>query len=298
MKNEKCLLIDRLLTDNWFSNIEEALPWMMARKILVNDQPATSLKAKIAVNAKIRIREYYKKQYVNKGGLKLQGALRDFRIDASGKIALDCGASTGGFTDCLIQSGAQKVYAVDVGHGQLAGKLQINPNVVNLERTNLGDPILLNLYPVPELITLDLSYLSLTKAVPICGEIVRGNKAQLIALVKPLFEVADSNVKRSGDDIEPAVLQHTLNRLCHALTNEQTCICGITNSPVSGNRGTIEFFLWISLNGQQIKIDLEQEINTALEQAQKIGKFDKNNCSGNEPPLASGCNIEREVHRI
>lgn len=283
MKKEKCLLVDKLLRENWFATTEEALPWMMARKILVNEQPATSLKEKIDMDAAIRIREYYKKQYVNKGGLKLEGALRDFQIDVAGKTALDCGASTGGFTDCLIRFGAKKVYAVDVGYGQLAGKLQINPNVVNLEKTNLSDPVLLRLEPVPDLITLDLSYLSLTKAVPICKEILRGKEALLICLVKPLFEISDPEIKRSGNVNQISLMRDMLQTLCLALTDDDTSIFGITNSPVSGNRGTLEFFLGISVHGWRKEIDIHSSIDAALERAQTIGKFDKNHYTNESP---------------
>ncbi len=276
MKKKKCLLIDRLLQDNWFTTMNEAVPWIMAGKILVNNQPATGLKVKIDTDAEIRIREYYKTRYVNKGGLKLEGALRDFQIDVTGKTALDCGASTGGFTDCLIQFGAKKVYAVDVGYGQLAGKLQINPDVVNMEKMNLSDPVLLKLEPIPDIITLDLSYLSLTKAVPICKEILHGKEAQLVCLVKPLFEIADSEMKRSGNVLQISLIRDMLRTLCLELSDSNTSIFGITNSPVSGNRGTLEFFLGISVNARCRNIDIDSSIDIALERAKEINKFNKN----------------------
>ena len=276
MKKEKCLLIDRLINDAWFESSQEALPWIMSRKILVNDAPATSLKEKIGIGDVIRIREYYKKRYVNKGGLKLEGALRDFQIQVEGRTALDCGASTGGFTDCLVSFGAKRVYAVDVGHGQLAGKLQINPRVVNMEKTNLGDPALHNLDPMPDLITLDLSYLSLIKAVPICRDFLGGKRAQLICLVKPIFEIESPEIRRSGDVNQLPLLRDMLHTLCGKLVDEDVSVFGITHSPVTGNNGAIEFFFGIEVNGQKTEIDIGTAIDTALARTDGIEKFDKN----------------------
>ena len=165
---KKLTLFEKLIQDEWFQNEKEIEPWLMSRRILVNNEVVTSGKLKIPIEADIRIKEYYKKKYVNKGGLKLEKALHDFNINVTGKVTLDCGASTGGFTDCLLQHGAQKVYAVDVGYGQLAGKLLQDPRVINMEKTNLSDDILLMLDEKPDIISLDLSYLSLKKAIPIC----------------------------------------------------------------------------------------------------------------------------------
>ena len=138
MANNKVLLIDKLISEGWFSDEKEATAWIMDRKVLVDEQPVFSAKQKVRTESIIRIKEYYKTKYVNKGGYKLEGALKQLGIDVNGKIALDCGASTGGFTDCLLQHGAGMVYAVDVGYGQIAGKLAVDPRVVNLEKTNIN----------------------------------------------------------------------------------------------------------------------------------------------------------------
>lgn len=132
MKTLKCTLEEKLLNDGWFSDTTEMEPWVMAHRVLVNNQVVTSRKEKIPVDAEIRIKEYYKRKYVNKGGLKLEGALKDFEINVEGKVALDCGASTGGFTDCLLASQAAMVYAVDIGFDQLSGKLLGDSRVINM----------------------------------------------------------------------------------------------------------------------------------------------------------------------
>ena len=126
--------------------------------------------------------------FVSRGGLKLAKAFEVFPIDVNGMVCLDIGASTGGFTDCWVQKGAKLVYAVDVGYGQLAGKLVNDEHVINMEKTNLSDQSLTELDPKPEMISLDLSYLSLKKALPICKEILK-EQGLMICLIKPLTRI-------------------------------------------------------------------------------------------------------------
>ncbi|WP_051623483.1 TlyA family RNA methyltransferase [Clostridium hydrogeniformans] len=279
-KQKKCLLIDKLIQDGWFENEHEAMPWVMARQVLVNDQPAKSCKEKIAIDSIIRVRKYYKKTYVNKGGFKLEGAIKDFGIDVKNKIALDCGASTGGFTDFLISNGAANVYAVDVGYGQLAGKLAINPKIVNLERTNLSDPSLCMLDPIPEIITLDLSYLSLAKALPICKNIFRERPGIVICLVKPLFEVESSMIRRTGKINDKVVFYDVLKSLCNNFIEQNLSILGITNSPITGNNGTLEYFIEVELNGEGTPIlanNIDKCIENTIDRSFQIDKFKKDN---------------------
>lgn len=283
-KSKKCLLIEKLVQDGWFEDEKEAIPWIMARMVLVNDQPATSAKERILHESSIRIKEYYKKKYVNKGGLKLEGAIKDLYIDVKNKIALDCGASTGGFTDCLIYHGAAKVYAVDVGYGQLAGKLAINPNVVNMERRNISDPLLCMLDPRPEIITLDLSYLSLVQALPICKNIFKDHIGIVICLVKPLFEVESSEIRRIGKINDRDTLREILKSLCNQFTTQKHSILGITNSPITGNNGTLEYFIELQLNDDVATVidDLDEQIKNAVDKSFSILKFEKNNFIVNE----------------
>lgn len=276
-KNQKCLLIDRLIEEGWFVDEKEAMPWVMDRKVLVNDEPATSCKEKIKLDSVIRVKEYYKKKYVNKGGFKLEGAIKDFAINVEGKVALDCGASTGGFTDCLLTNGAQKVYAVDVGYGQLAGKLAINDRVVNLEKTNLSDSVLCTLDPTPEIITLDLSYLSLVDALPICKDIFKGHPGIVICLVKPIYEVESSEICQNGKINDPDILRDVLKKLCDKFIEENIPICGITNSPITGNSGTLEYFIHIELNNNCTTIidEIDEKIDSAIQRSFELVKFKK-----------------------
>lgn len=268
----------RLLDEGWFSDEKEALAWVMARKVFAYETPIQTLSEKIPQDAVIRVKEYYKKKYVNKGGLKLSGALSDFHIKVNGMTALDCGASTGGFTDCLLQSGASLVYAVDVGFGQLEGKLLCDERVVNLERTNLEDERLLHLEPRPELITLDLSYLSLKKAIPICRAIL-GERGRVLCLVKPLFEVEACEVRRSGKLDDREELHAILLELCTHFASAGNTVLGVTHSHVTGNKGTLEYFLYLSFRAEDraLACAYEQQAEAAVAASLQLARFDKNN---------------------
>ena len=153
MKQKKMKLADRLMELGICQTEKEAVAFIMAGEIYVNGKPAKGgmmVKEEDAVNRKGVL------PYASKGGFKMSGALDDFGIDVKGKVCIDAGACTGGFTDCLCQRGAEKVYAVDVGFGQLMGKLRQNPHVVNLEKTNISDEKLLHLDPKPQLGTVDV----------------------------------------------------------------------------------------------------------------------------------------------
>src|SRR2546429_8604628 len=166
----KCSLVTLLIERSIFDNPEEARRWVMAGQVLVNEQRIDKPGTQVPRDAVIRVRGRHR--YASRGGYKLEAVLEHFKVPVAGCTALDCGASTGGFTDCLLQHGAALVYAVEVGHGQLVGRLRADPRVRNLERTNLSDLVPTALNPLPTVITLDLSYLSLTKALPIAAHLL------------------------------------------------------------------------------------------------------------------------------
>lgn len=268
------MLSERLLSDGWFESEDEAKTWIMLRNVLVDNLPAVSLSQKILPNAEIRVKEYYKKRYVNKGGLKLEGALSDLGEDPAGKTALDCGASTGGFTDCLLQHGASLVYAVDAGYGQLAGRLLSDTRVINMEKTNISDKILLNLDPAPDLITLDLSYLSLRTAVPVCRDILRG-RGTIICLIKPVFEAEGPDARRSGNITEYSVLFGILSSLAANFIAEGFAVTGVTHSPVTGNGGALEYFARLRLGDGHNTPNLNELIAAAVDKSFTLDKFKK-----------------------
>lgn len=202
--------------------------------------------------------------YVSRGGYKLAGAIGEFGIEIHGRIGVDAGASKGGFTDCLLQHGASKVYAVDVGYGQLAGKLRTDPRVVVLERTNISDVSPDDLIPPPDLATLDLSYLSLRIAIPTVARLLTGPR-DMICLVKPLFEVENSMARRTGVIENSETYFEILESLVRYAETLGYTPRGVAASPILGRKGTVEFFLWVSANnGSRIG---EKAIRGAVERA-------------------------------
>jgi len=276
-KQKMCTVQEKLLNEGFFANEKEANTWIMMKKVLIDDQVVWSLHEKIPVSGKVRIKEYYKKQYVNKGGFKLEAAISKFAIDVENKIVLDSGASTGGFTDCWLQHGAKLVYAVDVGYGQLAGKLAIDPRVVNMEKTNISSPKLVCLEPKPDIISLDLSYLSLKKAVPLCKEILK-EKGLVVCLIKPIYEVESSEIRRNGDINQRDILYDVLINLCEFFINNGLNILGLTNSPIRGNKGTLEYLIavsWSYENLPNINMDYEKEVEKALNHSFILAEYKK-----------------------
>ena len=217
-------------------------------------------------------------KYISKGGYKLEGALKAFGMeDLSGRVAIDAGASTGGFTDCLVHAGCARVYAVDVGFGQLHGSLRQHPAVVNLEKTNISDDVLFTLDPKPDLGTVDLSYLSLRKAIPAFSAVLKG-EGELLCLVKPLFEIDDAQARREGV-IAPEQYAPLLRALCADIERERMgAITGLTHSRITGNGGTIEFFIRLRLDGEEGQLSpeaLESAIEQSVSEGLKLEKFKK-----------------------
>ena len=186
MVKKKLPVLERLLKEGFFTSGREALPYLMSGAVTCGGRPVRTGGQLVPAELPMAVRGFDEK-YVGKGGYKLEGALAAFAVPVEGRVCIDAGACTGGFTDCLLQHGAARVYAVEAGFGQLAGSLAQNPAVVNMERTNLGEERLLSLTPAPTLGTADLSYLSLTKAVPLYRAVQHG-QGDVICLVKPLFE--------------------------------------------------------------------------------------------------------------
>jgi 23S rRNA (cytidine1920-2'-O)/16S rRNA (cytidine1409-2'-O)-methyltransferase len=217
----------------------------MAGQVLVDgrrvDKPGTLVPADARLEVKGRHR------YVSRGGYKLAAALDHFGTRVGGRVALDCGASTGGFTDCLLQRGAALVYAVDVGFGQLAGSLRANPRVQTLERTNLGDLRLRQLDPRPDLVTLDLSYLSLTAALPLAAELLaRGG--DVLALFKPLFEIDDAEARRTGRAPQATTIVAALQQVLVSGRAVGLAVRGAAKLALRPRHGVSEYFLSFSLD--------------------------------------------------
>jgi 23S rRNA (cytidine1920-2'-O)/16S rRNA (cytidine1409-2'-O)-methyltransferase len=182
--------------------------------------------------------------FVSRGGIKLDYALDRFQLDVSSKVAADIGASTGGFTDCLLQRGASRVYAVDVGYGQLDYRLRRDKRVVVMERVNARYPI-----PLPEkvdLATLDLSFISVEKVIPSVAQLLKDD-GYLVVLLKPQFEAQRSEVGKGGIVKQPLVHARVLGRFIAWMTDHGFRLGGLVASPILGAEGNTEFFLLLRL---------------------------------------------------
>lgn len=217
---------------------EQARAAVEAGRVLVSGRPA--VKPAVLVGADAAIELQAPPRYVSRGGEKLEHALRRFAIDVTGLVAADVGASTGGFSDCLLQHGAARVYAIDVGYGQIAYRLRSDPRVVVMERVNAR-----YLEPLPEPVDLavaDLSFISLTKVLPaVVGSLKPG--AHLVVLLKPQFEARRDEVGRGGIVRDPLVHAAVVGRFVHWLTSRGYRILGLTLSPIRGASGNREFLM-------------------------------------------------------
>ncbi|MBZ0302855.1 MAG: TlyA family RNA methyltransferase [Anaerolineae bacterium] len=214
---------------------------IMAGEVMVDgavvDKPGTRIRLDAALEVKSRPR------FVSRGGEKLAGALTDFAFDATGRICADVGASTGGFTDCLLQNGAARVYAIDVGYGQMDYTLRQDARVVVIERTNaryvekLAEPV--------NLVVIDASFISLRLLLPV----IQGwltPQADLIALIKPQFEAGKKDVGKGGVVKNPVVHHRVLTEILNFALEQGFQIRGLTRSPIKGPAGNIEFLVWLS----------------------------------------------------
>lgn len=263
MKKKTLQAYALLVRLGWCANSEEAKRLIMAGKVLVDDRRIEKAGELVPEDGDVRIKGM--SRYVGKGGYKLEGALSDFGVIVENKTALDAGASTGGFTDCLLQHGAKRVYAVDVGHGTLAGRLRSDDRVINLEKTNISDLTTEDLNPLPSLATVDLSYLSLQKAIPIVARLLEPD-GQMLCLVKPLFEVPDPEVRRLGHITDPETYKDVLKVLRQFVENEGLGLMGIAHSHIKGNKGTVEFWMWLSTQARADgkSIDIDGSVKSAL----------------------------------
>ncbi|WP_456433816.1 TlyA family RNA methyltransferase [Thermosulfuriphilus sp.] len=240
------LRLDKLLVDRGlFESRQKAQAAIMAGQILVDGQIIDKPGTKIPLTADIKIRGPAC-PYVSRGGLKLEAALKAFGIPVSGKTALDVGASTGGFTDCLLDYGAARVYAVDVGYGQLHWRLRQDPRVVVLEKTNARYLTIDDLGEMVDLAVIDVSFISLTKIIPAVKNLVRSG-GDIVALIKPQFEVGRGEVGKRGVVRDPAKHEKVIARLREFFVSLALEEKGLIDSPLKGPKGNKEFLIWLKV---------------------------------------------------
>ena len=227
---------------------EQAKRLILAGEVLVDGEPYSKPGQSVSVNANIEIKQPLR--YVSRGGLKLEKALQVFDVDVLGKTAIDVGASTGGFTDCLLQHGARFVYAVDVGYGQLAWKLRQDSRVRVIERTN-ARAMDRTPFDVPiEICAIDVSFISLRTVLPAVTKCVESG-SDLILLIKPQFEAGKKYVNKGGVVRDPQIHINVIRTLIQCVQETTMSVLGITNSPIRGPAGNIEYLLWINEDGNR-----------------------------------------------
>jgi len=215
---------------------------LMAGEVVVAGKTITKSGTLVSEEAEVTILE--PPPFVSRGGIKLEYALGQFQLDVSGKVVADIGASTGGFTDCLLQRGASRVYAVDVGYGQLDYRLRKDSRVVVMERTNARYPI-----PLPEkidLATIDLSFISVKKVIPSVVKLLKDD-GYLIVLIKPQFEAKREEVGKGGVIKEPLLHATVLGRFITWMVEHGLRLKGMVTSPILGSSGNKEFFVLLKL---------------------------------------------------
>lgn len=232
---------------------EKAKALIMAGIVFVNNQKSDKAGASVKDDDVIEVRGH-KLPFVSRGGLKLDKAVKSFGLELSGKTCMDIGASSGGFTDCMLQNGAVKVYAVDVGYGQLAWKLRTDARVINLERTNVR---YLTSEQVPEKLdfaSIDVSFISLTLVLPVAREFL-SDSGELVCLIKPQFEVGKGRVGKNGVVREPELHLEVLEKITSFMCANGFEIKGIDFSPVKGPEGNIEYLAYAAKTDSESVFD-------------------------------------------
>jgi 23S rRNA (cytidine1920-2'-O)/16S rRNA (cytidine1409-2'-O)-methyltransferase len=254
--------IDMLLVEQGLApSREKARAMIMAGEVTVNGQLVDKPGTRIAADAEITLRA--KPRFVSRGGDKLAGALEAFQFDPNGRICADVGASTGGFTDCLLQHGAARVYAIDVGYGQLDYSIRSSERVVVMERTNaryvdkLPEPV--------DLVVIDASFISLRLLLPV----IRGwmkPTGDIIALIKPQFEAGRGDVGKGGVVRDTGIHRRVIHEVIEAGQSIGFAVAGLTMSPLKGPAGNTEFLVWMTLEPTRAPSvsDLDTLIQTVI----------------------------------
>jgi 23S rRNA (cytidine1920-2'-O)/16S rRNA (cytidine1409-2'-O)-methyltransferase len=242
MKKDRAdaLLVTRGLCDSR----EQAKRLILAGEVRSGDRLIDKPSTQLLTDAPLEIKE--KQRYVGRGGLKLEGALDAFQIDPTGKICIDVGASTGGFTDCLLQRGAIRVHAVDVGTNQLVWKLRNDPRVIVKEQFNARHMSPNDIGEKVQLAVTDLSFISLTKVLPAIFSVLEPG-GSVVCLIKPQFELRREDITRGGIVRDPQLHEQAIEKIRDFATAEHACLWqGLIPSPITGMDGNQEFLAWLT----------------------------------------------------
>lgn len=237
--------LDVLLVDKgFFQSRERAKASIMAGDIFVDGIRVDKAGERVKVISNIEVKGV-ELPYVSRGGLKLEKAMAEFHIDLKDKVTMDVGASTGGFTDCMLQNGAVKVFSIDVGYGQFAWKLRIDPRVVCMERTNIRYVEKENIGMDIDFSSIDVSFISLKKVMPKVIELL-GDKGEVVALIKPQFEAGREKVGKKGVVREASTHKEVIEGIVNYLKEMNMNILNLSFSPIKGPEGNIEYLVYFS----------------------------------------------------
>lgn len=248
MEEDKQVPIAKLLVDRcYFESFSLATRWVRRGRVIVGGKRVYSPETPVDSSSQLRILNR-DKEYISRGGVKLEHALEHFDADVEGKVCLDVGSSTGGFTDCLLAFGASKVYAVDVGYGILDWELRNHPSVVVMERMNARDLTFLDIPESVDIVTADLSFISLTVVLPPVSKLVT-ESGEIFALLKPQFEIPRAWTGEEGftDGVIESgeLLKRVTSRCLQGLAKRGLSARGIVESPIRGAKGNRELFIWL-----------------------------------------------------
>ncbi len=254
---DKKVRIDTLLVErNYFDTREKAKKALMCGIVYVNNQLVDKAGMKVLADGDIEIRGKTL-PYVSRGGLKLEKAIDRYNIDLKDKICMDIGASTGGFTDCMLQNGARKVYSIDVGYGQLDWKLRQDDRVVSMERTNIRYVKPEDIHDEIDFASIDVSFISLKLVLPVAKELVKKN-GEIIFLIKPQFEAGKEKVGKKGVIRDKNVHREVINDILKFSNELGLTIKGLTYSPIKGPAGNIEFLAYTINEKSKLTIDIDE----------------------------------------
>lgn len=266
MKKERLDVL--LVQKGFFESREKAKASIMAGVVFVDNKKEDKPGVRVGEDSEIYIKENVN-PYVSRGGLKLEKAIKVFEIDLDGKSAIDIGASTGGFTDCMLKNGARKVFAIDVGYGQLNWGLRNDDRVVCMERTNIRYVEPEHLGCLTDFVSIDVSFISLKKVIPVAIKLTKED-GELLCLIKPQFEAGKDKVGKNGVVRDPAAHAEVVSQIVSFSLEEGLFLKGLDYSPIKGPEGNIEYLAYFSkTDGSKDFSEIQKEIDKVVECSHK-----------------------------
>ncbi|TDT61935.1 TlyA family RNA methyltransferase [Fonticella tunisiensis] len=267
--------LDTLLVERgFFDSREKAKKHIMAGLVFVDNVRVDKAGEKVRRECKIEVKGVAI-PYVSRGGLKLEKAIKEFEIDLKNKICIDVGASTGGFTDCMLKNGAIKVFSIDVGYGQLAWELRKDPRVVSMERTNIRFVKQEDIGEQVDFVSIDVAFISLRLVLPVVKELLKP-AGEVIALIKPQFEAGRDKVGKKGVVREPEIHREVIENVLNFALCIGFSLKGLTFSPIKGPEGNIEYLAYLknsegkNIYEESLKENLDKLIWKVVEDSHKI----------------------------